>query len=408
MPVEYDEQGNEVGATLARATGISQTPWHQREVPIARLLAMGLKVPEGIENALGGVSVQDALSALPAAGAALGGVAASPGVVTAAGGAALGGAGGEGLRQLAMRAIGASAPQSSEEAAKGIATEGAVQGAIQGVTGLAGKGLAAGGKRLMHSALKPNPSMMREFKTTAPRLVKTLLDEGVNVTPGGMEKLQRLFNATNAEIKEAVKNAPGLIERKVVASRALPTAQKMSEQVNPRAALRDVGKSVEEFLTVKDPVSGNVVPRAPLSVPEAQAMKVGTYQQIGKNYGKQSSATVETQKALARGLKEEIEAAIPKIKALNAREGSIMAAQEAVGHRVAIAGNRDPVGFAWVTNAPQTFLAALIDRSPVVKSMLARGMYKSAGAATKVSPQLIRAAVVALTSEESGGEPVQE
>ena len=141
-----------------------------------------------------------------------------------------------------------------------------------------------------------------------------------------------------------------------------------------------------------------------LTVPEAQAMKIGTYREIGKNYGKQSSASVETQKALARGLKEEIEAAIPKIKSLNAREGEIMAAQEAVGHRVAIAGNRDPVGFAWVTHTPQTFLAALMDRSPVVKSMLARGMYNSAGAATKVSPQLIRAAVVALASGESDDE----
>ena len=136
-------------------------------------------------------------------------------------------------------------------------------------------------------------------------------------------------------------------------------------------------------------------------------MKVGTYRQIGKDYGKLSSASVEAQKALARGLKEEIEAAIPKIKALNAREGSLMAAQDAVAHRVAIAGNRDPAGFAWVTHTPQTFLAALMDRSPVVKSMLARGMYSSAGAAAKVSPQLIRAAVLALATEESDAVPAQ-
>jgi len=355
--------------------------------------------------------VLQTLQALPAVGGAIGGMLASPGVATAAGGAALGGAGGEALRQLSRRALGVPAPATSGEAAKGIAVEGAIQGGAQATGGLLGKGLAAGGQRIMQSSLKPNPSLLKEYSTTAPKLVKTLLDEGVNVTPGGMEKLQRLFNSTNAEIKEAVKNAQGLIPRDLVAARVAPTAKRMSEQVNPDAALRDVGRSVQEFLTKKETnAAGEVVRTAqgPLTVPEAQAMKTGTYQQIGKNYGKLSSSSVETQKALARGLKEEIEAAIPKIKALNAREGSLMAAQEAVGHRVAIAGNRDPVGFAWVTNTPQTFLAALFDRSPVVKSMVARGMYASAGRAAKVSPQLIRAAVLALASGESEAAPAPQ
>jgi len=356
-----------------------------------------------------GPSVLGAVDALPAVGGMVGGalggglaVPTGPGALaTATGGAALGGGFGESLRQMARRAIGAPAPQSGLEAVGGIAKEGAIQGGAQAVGGVLGGGLKMGGQRVMQSALKPNVSLLKEYSTTAPKIVQTLLDEGVNVTPGGMEKLQLLFNSTNAEIKEAVKNASGLIPKDRVAARALPTARKLSQQTNPRQALTDVADEITAFL------NHPTLP-GPLTVPEAQAMKIGTYQQIGKNYGKQSSASVETQKALARGLKEEIEFAIPKIKAMNAREGGIMAAQDAVGHRVAIAGNRDPVGFAWVTHAPQTFLAALMDRSPVVKSMLARGMYNSAGTAAKVSPQLIRAAVVALASDESGDEPAPQ
>ena len=232
--------GEPIGAALTGAT-IKETPWYQRGVPIAWMLAMGMKVPEAVENALPSVSVEDALSALPAVGGALGGLAASPGVLTSAGGAAVGGAGGEALRQHAMRAIGARAPVSSEDAALGIGKEALIQGGAQAAGGLLGKGLKSGGERIMHSALKPNPSMLKEYKTTAPKLVKTLMDEGVNVTPGGIEKLQLLFDSTNAEIKEAVKNAQGLIPKDRVAARALPTAQRLAQQTNPKKTLKDVG-----------------------------------------------------------------------------------------------------------------------------------------------------------------------
>jgi hypothetical protein len=398
--VEYDEKGNEIIVGLKGAE-IKATPWYQRDVPVARLLALGMKVPESVEKALPSVSAEDAINALPAVGGALGGLISSPGIVTGMGGAALGGAAGEAARQNIRRVIGASAPASSEEAAKGIATEAAIQGTAEGGGRLLGKGLEAGGKRLMHSALKPNPSLLKEYGTTAPKLVKTLLDEGVNVTPGGLDKLQKLFAMTNAEIKTAVRNAPGTIEKDLVVARVLPTAQRQANQVAPRKALRDVAKVVSEFQ------NHPTIPGA-LTVPEAQALKVGTYEQIGKNYGQMSSASIETQKALARGLKEEIEAKVPGIAALNAKDSALMAAQDAVGHRVAIAGNRDPVGFAWVTSNPATFLAALMDRSPVVKSMLARGMYKSAATAAKVSPQLIRAAVLSLATGESDAEPAPQ
>lgn len=371
-------------AALSQVEGISQAPWYAKPMIAGH-----------------GPSVLQALEALPAVGGTVGGMLAGGAAIpagpaalaTASGGAALGGAAGESARQLARRVLGASAPATSLEAAKDVAKEAAIQGGSQAVGGALGKGLEAGGARLMHSALKPNPSLLKEYGTTAPKLVKTLLDEGVNVTPGGIEKLNLLFQSTNAEITEAVKNATGTIPKNLVAARVLPTAQRLAQQVNPRAALRNVGKTVTRFM------EHPTIPGA-LTIPEAQAMKVGTYVQIGKNYGKMSSASIEAQKALARGLKEEIEAAIPKIQALNAREGQLMAAQAAVGHRVAIAGNRDPVGFAWVTHAPQTFLAALMDRSPVVKSMLARGMYASAAKAAKVSPQLIRAAVASIAAAE--------
>jgi hypothetical protein len=354
-------------AAAAGAETIGGAPWYAKPV-------------------LGGPSVLQALNTLPAVGGMLGGAVASPGIVTAAGGAALGGAGGEALRQLGRRALGASAPETPARAAQDIAGEAAIQGGAQLVGRVAGKALTSGAGALMQSAVKPTLKMA----PNTPKIVKVLLDEGINVSPRGLEKLNRLLDAKNEEIAAAIKGSHGLISKASVAQRTAPLAKRLSEQVNPTKDLAAVEAGTQEFLEGA----------THLTVPQAQAIKTGTYQQIRKNYGQLSSAAVETQKALARGLKEEIAKEVPSIAGLNAQESSLILAKEALGRRVAMSGNRDPVGFAWVTNHPTTFLAALIDRSPAVKSMLARGMYSSAGAAAKVSPQLIRAAVIALSTSE--------
>lgn len=316
-------------------------------------------------------------------------------------GAALGGAMGESARQLAVSGTPA-APTSASAAAGGIVGQGALQGGIQALGTGIGKAMEVGAPWLMQKALKPTATLLEEYRTSGKALAKTLLDEGVNVSYSGLEKLQNLFKATNQEIKDAVASATGTISKKSVASRAAETALRMSRQVNPKADLAAVGDSVNEFL------NHPVMTGPTLTPAEAQAMKIGTYQEIGKSYGERSSATIETQKALARGLKEDIASEVPQIAALNKRDSDLMAAMEAVGRRAAMSGNRDPVGFAWVAAHPATFLAALADRSTSFKSLLARGAYQSAGTVAGTSPQLIRAAVVALATSEGGGEPAQE
>jgi hypothetical protein len=135
-------------------------------------------------------------------------------------------------------------------------------------------------------------------------------------------------------------------------------------------------------------------------------MKVGTYKAIGDNYGEVSNAAIETQKALARGLKEEVAAKVPGIAAMNARDSQLMAAMDAVGRRVAQAGNMDPVGFAWTAiHRPAGFVAALIDRNPAVKSLIARGLWDEAGRVAGIAPNLIRGAVAAIASGASDATP---
>lgn len=330
---------------------------------------------------------------LPTVGAMMGSVFGIPGAI-------VGGIAGEAGRQAALRGEGLpGAPSTPAAQAVEIGKSGAVSGVGQAGGQMIGAGMRTAAPWLMQSALKPAKSLLDEYKTSAPKIVQTLLKEGVNVTEGGVAKLQRLLNATNKEIKEAIANATGTIDKKVVSARTLTTADKFAKQVNPQKDLEAIGETVKDFL------DHPVYTGSKLTVPEAQALKVGTYREIGKKYGEVSSASIETQKALARGLKEEIAEEVGGIGKLNLRDSELMAALDATGRRVAQAGNRDPVGFAWVTQNPTTFLAALFDRSPVVKSLVARGLFGMAGEVSGVSAQLIRAAAAQLASGESAASP---
>jgi hypothetical protein len=62
-----------------------------------------------------------------------------------------------------------------------------------------------------------------------------------------------------------------------------------------------------------------------ISTSDAQALKTGTYRQLkSKSYGEMKSATIESQKALTRGIKEELANQFPEIAKLNAKEGELL------------------------------------------------------------------------------------
>jgi hypothetical protein len=77
-------------------------------------------------------------------------------------------------------------------------------------------------------------------------------------------------------------------------------------------------------------------------------------------------------------------AEIQRDPALNDRQGKLLTSHDAVGKPASLAGNSDPIGFAWVAHDPLLFLSSLIDRNPAIKSLVARGLYNHAGQIAQV------------------------
>mgnify|MGYP003674770602 FL=1 len=98
---------------------------------------------------------------------------------------------------------------------------------------------------------------------------------------------------------------------------------------------------------------------------------------MDKKYGEVGSAETEAQKALARGLKEQIAKNAPEVAGLNAEESALINALGINERRVLMQGNKNPMGLAPLAGHGIGFAGFLADRSSLLKSLLARGAYKA-------------------------------
>jgi hypothetical protein len=171
-------------------------------------------------------------------------------------------------------------------------------------------------ERLYESSLKPSTTIPAPKRAA---IVQTGLENQIPVSASGAEKLSNLVDDLNSKIKQTIDqgNQQGATVNKFsVASRLGNTAQKFATQVTPVSDLSNISEAGNEFLATHP----NEIPAS-----DAQALKIGTYQQLkSAAYGTLKSSTIEAQKALARGIKEELVTQFPELKDLNAQESQLL------------------------------------------------------------------------------------
>jgi hypothetical protein len=227
----------------------------------------------------------------------------------------------------------------------------------------------AEGKRMMQSALKPTLETLRTGK--AGKAIDTMLEEGINVTPGGVDKLQDKISGLNQQIKQLIQNSPATVDKSKVANTLQDALTKFEKQVTPQSDVAAIQKAWDEFLN--HPL---LVGKQDIPVNLAQELKQGTYRSLGdKSYGELKGADIEAQKTLARGLKEEIAKAVPQVQPLNAEESKLLNALNVAERRVLMDANKNPAGLGWLTTNPAKFVGFMADRSPLFKSLIARMLY---------------------------------
>lgn len=262
---------------------------------------------------------------------------------------------------------------------------------LQALPAVAGMGIGrtvaplmeAGAEKLMASALKPT---LKDWRTgRADQAIGTMFDEGVNATRGGMETLRKRVFDIGDKVKGELAGSNATVDKGAVASRIQDAIAKI-EKGNPTP--QDMTQAAERVYNQF--MQNGLVPRD-IPVQQAQELKQGIYKILEDKYGARvgiDPGTVAAQKALARGFKEEISAAVPQIEALNARNSNLINALKVGERRALMDLNKNPMGFALLTHNPATLAAYMADKSALFKSIVARTM--NAGA--KEIPEGIGAA----------------
>lgn len=337
-------------------------------------------------------------------------------VSTLAGGAGLA------LKGAGMAAKAASVPMLANRAAQAAKIAGKVEsatnfpaqvargaGAVLKV-GAKASGLPIKAEQWYESALKP-PTGKGWTPQKRERVIKTGLENQVTLQRGGSNSLDDVaskIDEINTEITDKIKNgatARVTIDPTSVAKRVDDLEPFFGNQVNPDADLAAIRGTKGEFLDnnsittqapapphnpflqggTPQPAPPPVTTPVPIPIDKAQQMKQNTYAVNRKKYGELKGAETEAQKALARGLKEEIVSAFPELANLNAKESALIELESAVEAFLKRTNNRDAIPFKAVlaghSNIAGGLLTTLID-TPVLKSKLAIALYKARNPST--------------------------
>jgi hypothetical protein len=233
------------------------------------------------------------------------------------------------------------------------------------------RGTHAAGKRLMQSAIKPT---IKQLQTgDADTAIEVLLKYGINPTEKGVEKLRALVDATNSQIEGKIAGSTARIDKNTVLGALGQTRQKFGAQVAPAGDLNAIQGVADQFMQHPG-FPGQTIP-----VQDAQKLKQGTYKVLSGKYGQLGSAETEAQKALARGLKEEIGKAVPGVNALNAEESKLLKALTVSERRSLMELNKNPMGLAALAVSPSSWALFMADKSAAFKSVAARLVNASGG-----------------------------
>lgn len=237
-------------------------------------------------------------------------------------------------------------------------------------------------RTLMQSALKPT---IKQLKSGDAKVaVDTLLQEGISPTKGGVEKLRSLIDNKNQEIANVIQGSNATVNKFSALRPLSDTAQKFSKQVNPTTDLEAITKAGLDFLQHPS------YPGPTMPVQDAQALKQGTYRILSKKYGQVGTADTEAQKAIARGLKNEIAAAVPAVDGLNSQEANLLRTLDVAERRALMELNKNPAGLSWLASSPATWAAFMADRSAAFKALAARMVNATNQAAQKAAPTMGR------------------
>lgn len=206
------------------------------------------------------------------------------------------------------------------------------------------------------------------------RIAQTGLDNGIIPNAKGYVKLLDKIDDANKKISESIKSARG---KTVSTDKIVSTLDDLKDfyknTINPKPFIDEL----EDIAQGMRKAWGNKIP-----IEQAQKIKQNTYVLLRKHYGELKSMSIEAQKALARGIKDQIVSVHPEIASLNKADSALLELEGVIEKAASRISNRDLVGIGVPIKATATaagdaaggalpgLLAGIID-TPTIKAKIA-------------------------------------
>jgi hypothetical protein len=246
----------------------------------------------------------------------------------------------------------------------------AIPAALTSMRSAASPLLEGPAKWLMQNSVKPSTALHSPAEINS--AMSAMLKENIYPTPGGMEKAGQLVGKLNNQVEAAIAKSPANVSVGAITSRLSDPMKKAEMQWVPQS---DVA-AVEDVWTkaMQNPL---VAGKSEIPVQLAHELKKGTYRSIGdKAYGELGSSSMQAQKALARGSREEVAAAVPEVVEPLKREASLMNVRDVAMLKAMQQGNNNPLGLSALRmdHLPSAAMT-MADRVAAIKAFLAMQMY---------------------------------
>lgn len=260
--------------------------------------------------------------------------------------------------------------------------------------------LSNAARKFYQSAAKfSNRSNLSEAQKT--ELALTGLREGIPVTKAGLDKLENNIDALNGQIAakiDAAAEAGHQISKQAVVGYLKDVKDFYRKSLYPEHYAKMIDELEQKF--IKSHGDTDLI-----DIGTAQKIKQNTYAIHRKHYGEMKGIEVETEKALARGIKEEIVNQFPEVGELNSQESALLKLEPIIERAVGRITNKDLIGLGdevagvagTVAAGPGGGIIAALTRKilddPGVKSKIAIILQKVADKKT-VQPGRIRRVIL--------------
>jgi hypothetical protein len=450
-PEEIQAIADEADGVSAPKPAPSAPSFRQSLANVVRAMPIG-----GLPGAMGDVgrvtvgktaadAIQDPASFIPTAGAqagAMGGAAlgtsVAPGVGTVIGGiigAGLGGGGGKAAEnKIKARPVG-----------EGVMGEAGMQAFTQAVPTVIGSPLKAMGRTLYTKALKPaaaDLAKMTENSRMMPDQMRTYLADiglknNVSVSNRGLHQVEGLKDTIEQRIKDKIAEADAqgvqIDMRKVLSDARSSLNNSFGTQSIPQDDMGVINEGLSKFAEnpmLRKPTMQATMPgermmadvrgeAAPMftqtgdafgarqPVGKINAIRVGTNKATKDKFGELKRAGVEVNKALSRAESNAVKEAVPSTKSDFKDWHDLINLQKVLTRTTTNSANAQPVRLyellGVLSGNPAAMGLGALSRS-AVQGSAGRGMFKTGYGVESLSPDLLRALLLA-RMDQSNQEP---